>query len=175
MAFIALIAFILVPIVEIAVFIEVGGRIGMWSTIGIVILTAIIGTALLRHQGLSVLFRIQENLQANRMPVQELFDGVCLVVAGALLLTPGFVTDAVGFALFVAPFRRWLAGEIGKRVMARAEVHYTSQTYSTGPGAGPHPDGPVIDGEFRDVTDEDSKAPPGHQLGGDKPKGGNGG
>jgi len=172
MAFIVLLAFILVPIVEISVFIEVGGRIGMWSTIGIVILTAVIGTAMLRQQGLSVLFRIQENLQANRMPVQELFDGVCLVIAGALLLTPGFVTDAIGFALFVPPFRRWLAGEIGKRVMARAEVHYTHQTYSTGPGPRPQPGGPVIDGEFRDVTDEDLETPPDHRLGGGTPKDG---
>jgi UPF0716 family protein affecting phage T7 exclusion len=108
MAFFLLIAFIAVPIVEIAVFIEVGGRIGVWSTVGVVILTAVMGTALLRQQGLSVLFRIQENLEANRMPVQELFDGVCLVLAGALLLTPGFVTDAIGFLLFVPPFRRWL-------------------------------------------------------------------
>ena len=72
MAFILLIAFITVPIVEIAVFIEVGGLIGLWPTIGIVILTAVIGTAMLRQQGLSVLFRIQENLEANRIPVQEL-------------------------------------------------------------------------------------------------------
>jgi len=175
MAFILLLAFILVPIVEIAVFIEVGGRIGMWSTIGIVILTAVIGTALLRQQGLSVLFRIQENLQANRMPVQELFDGVCLVIAGALLLTPGFVTDAIGFALFVAPFRRWLSGEIGKRVMARAEVHYTHQSYSAGPGNRSHPNGPVIDGEFRDVTDEDTETPPDHRLDGTAPKDGKSG
>ena len=97
MAFLLLIAFIATPIIEIAVFIEVGGRIGLWSTIGIVILTAVIGTAMLRQQGISVLFRIQENLNANRMPVRELFDGVCLVAAGALLLTPGFVTDAIGF------------------------------------------------------------------------------
>ncbi len=115
MAFIALIAFIVVPIVEIAVFIQVGEQIGVWSTIGVVVLTAIIGTAMLRQQGLSVLFRIQENLQANRIPVQELFDGVCLVIAGALLLTPGFVTDTVGFLLFVPPYRHWLAGEIRRQ------------------------------------------------------------
>lgn len=164
MAFILLIAFIAVPIVEIAVFIEVGGRIGMWPTIGIVILTAVIGTAMLRQQGLSVLFRIQENLEANRMPVQELFDGVCLVIAGALLLTPGFVTDSIGFLLFVPPFRRWLASEIGRRVVARADVRYTHHTYSAHgghpghgrPGAGA---GPVIDGEYQDVTDDDKDAP----------------
>lgn len=175
MAFFLLIAFIAVPIVEIAVFIEVGGCIGVWSTVGVVILTAVMGTALLRQQGLSVLFRIQENLEANRMPVQELFDGVCLVLAGALLLTPGFVTDAIGFLLFVPPFRRWLAGEIGKRVMARADVRYTSQTYNEAPGAGPgqgsYGPGPVIDGEFQDVTDTDEDSvPPDHRLANGKPE-----
>lgn len=175
MAFIALIAFIAVPIIEIAVFIEVGGRIGMWSTVGIVILTAMLGTALLRQQGLSVLFRIQENLRANRMPVQELFDGVCLVLAGALLLTPGFVTDAVGFLLFVAPFRRWLAGVIAKRVIAGADVRYTSQTYTSSNGP-EHPgrsdpfqsSGPVIDGEYDDITngEEDGAVPPKRRIDG---------
>lgn len=179
MAFIALIAFIVVPIVEIAVFIQVGEQIGVWSTIGVVVLTAIIGTAMLRQQGLSVLFRIQENLQANRIPVQELFDGVCLVIAGALLLTPGFVTDTVGFLLFVPPYRHWLAGEIGKRVIANANVRYTRQTYSTGPddpfgqgsgnqqgNPGRRPGGgPVIDGDYQDVTDQTAgPADPDHQI-----------
>jgi UPF0716 protein FxsA len=182
MAFIALFAFIAVPIIEIAVFIEVGGRIGMWSTIGVVILTAMLGTALLRQQGLSVLFRIQENLQANRIPVQELFDGVCLVLAGALLLTPGFVTDGIGFLLFVAPFRRWLAGTIGRRVMARADVRYSGQTYTSSAGPGgpgdtdqPRPfqgGGPVIDGEYDDITrSNDDSAAPTTQLNDDRGKG----
>ncbi|MBO6947757.1 MAG: FxsA family protein [Rhodospirillales bacterium] len=176
MAFILLIAFIAVPIIEISVFIEVGGRIGLWPTIGIVILTAVIGTAMLRQQGLSVLFRIQQNLEANRMPVQELFDGVCLVIAGVLLLTPGFVTDSVGFLLFVPPFRRWLASEVGRRVVARADVHYTHQSYSTHgghPGQGRHGTGPgggpVIDGEYQDVTGDDD-APAKQRLDHDDPE-----
>ena len=125
MAFLLLIAFIATPIIEIAVFIEVGGRIGLWSTIGIVILTAVIGTAMLRQQGISVLFRIQENLNANRMPLRELFDGVCLVAAGALLLTPGFVTD-----------------------------HIRTQEMRNDGQNPAGPDGTVIDGEFEDVTPE---------------------
>lgn len=149
MAFLILIAFITVPIVEIAVFIEVGGRIGLWSTIGIVVLTAILGTALLRQQGLSVLFRIQENIEAQRVPIQELFDGLCLVVAGALLLTPGFVTDAIGFMLFVPPFRRYLAGVIAVRFLSRADVQY----HTTSRASPQRPDGgTVIDGDFEDIT-----------------------
>ena len=158
MAFLILIAFISVPIVEIAVFIEVGSQLGLWPTIGIVVLTAVIGTALLRQQGLSVLFRIQENLQANRIPVQELFDGVCLVIAGALLLTPGFVTDSIGFLLFIAPLRRTMAAHIGRRFMAKADVRFHHQGQSQNPDmqAGPAGAGPVIDGEFEEVDPPDN-------------------
>ena len=105
MALLILLLFIAVPVIEIALFIQVGGVIGLWSTIGVVILTAMLGTALLRHQGLDTLRRVQESLAENRMPVVEMFDGLCLVMAGALLLTPGFMTDAFGFLLFVPPFR----------------------------------------------------------------------
>lgn len=159
MAFLILIAFIAVPIIEIAVFIEVGGQIGLWSTIGVVIMTAVIGTALLRQQGLSVLFRIQENIEAKRVPIQELFDGLCLVIAGALLLTPGFVTDAIGFSLFVPPFRRYLAAIVAARVISRADVHY-----HTSSGARPYHSegGDIIDGDFEDVTPDaqSNKTPP---------------
>lgn len=163
MGFLLLIAFIAVPIIEIAVFIEVGGWIGLWPTIGIVILTAVIGTGLLRQQGISILFRIQENLQANKLPVRELFDGVCLVIAGAFLLTPGFVTDSLGFALFVPPIRQSIAGWLGQKIVARADVrfHPGQGGPQTGPGAGPRqPRGNnIIDGEYEDVTEEEKKAP----------------
>lgn len=167
MGFLILIAFIAIPIVEIAVFIEVGGWLGLWPTIGIVILTAVIGTSLLRQQGISILFRIQENLQANKLPVRELFDGVCLVIAGAFLLTPGFVTDSLGFALFIPPVRHTIAAWLGQKIIARADVRF----HGTPPGAGPH--GParshnddIIDGEFEDVTEQpDTPATPDRQVG----------
>lgn len=166
MAFLFLIAFITVPVVEIAVFIQVGERIGLWPTIAIVILTAIMGTAMLRQQGLSVLFRIQENLAANRIPVQELFDGVCLVIAGALLLTPGFVTDSIGFLLFIAPLRRRLAAEIGKRFVASANVRYASgHQHTSGAHHEPEGRGPIIDGDYQDITrNDDPSDPAGPQI-----------
>jgi UPF0716 protein FxsA len=173
MGFLLLVAFITVPIVEIAVFIEVGGWIGLWPTIGVVILTAVIGTAMLRQQGISVLFRIQENLEANKLPVRELFDGVCLVIAGAFLLTPGFVTDSLGFALFIPPVRQMIAAWIGQKVIARADVRFHSTAHGPGPSPGPGPGrGPakphgddIIDGEYEDVTDEPKQpAPPDQQV-----------
>lgn len=176
MGFLLLITFIAIPIIEIAVFIEVGGWIGLWPTIGIVILTAVIGTGLLRQQGISILFRIQENLEANKLPVRELFDGVCLVIAGAFLLTPGFVTDSLGFALFVPPIRQIIAGWIGQKIVTRANVrfHPGQGGQQSGPDTGPnrhYPNGDdIIDGEYEDVTegDKSSKTPADRQLGNDR-------
>ena len=81
-----------VPIVEIALFIKIGGLIGLWPTIGIVIATALAGAALLRSQGLATLRSARASLAENRFPLDQVFDGLCLAVAGALLLTPGFFT-----------------------------------------------------------------------------------
>ncbi|MEE2699497.1 MAG: FxsA family protein [Pseudomonadota bacterium] len=97
--------FIIVPIVEIILFIIVGDRIGLLATIGVVILTAIIGTFLIRHQGIATIKKAQENLKENIFPVNEVFDGLCILIAGALLLTPGFFTDAIGFSLFIPSLR----------------------------------------------------------------------
>ena len=103
----ALIPFLLlvVPVVEIAVFITVGQMIGLWPTVGCIILTAIIGSMLLRSQGISTLNRIKAEIDAKRVPGKELVSGVMIAIAGVLLLTPGFVTDTLGFLLFVPKVR----------------------------------------------------------------------
>lgn len=155
MAVILLVAFIAVPVIEIAAFIEVGGWIGLWPTIGVVIATAVAGSALLRRQGLSVLRRFRESLLRNEMPVAELFDGLCLLVAGAFLLTPGFFTDLAGFALMIPPFRQWVArGLLG--VLVR-RGHVVAGVGGRDPGVRPSAPGaesgagPVIDGEFEEI------------------------
>ena len=101
----ALIPFLLlaIPILEIAVFILVGNAIGLWPTLGLVILTAVIGSILLKQQGLWTLARSQAEIGAGRVPGRDLVSGVMIAMAGVLLLTPGLVTDALGFLLFV-PF-----------------------------------------------------------------------
>ena len=123
MAALIFLAFIIVPIAEIAIFIGVGGAIGLWNTIALIVLTAIAGTALLRAQGLSTLRRAQESFARHVFPINELFDGLCLLIAGAMLLTPGFATDTAGLALFVpwirAALRRALLGYLGTREGAR--------------------------------------------------------
>ena len=106
MAPIILLAFILVPIAEIAVFIQAGELIGLWPTIAAVILTAIIGTAMLRQQGIATLMRLRATVDRGEMPLREVFDGACLLIAGVLLLTPGFLTDGcsrVAISRFTAP------------------------------------------------------------------------
>ena len=94
-------AFIAIPLIEIAVFIHVGDLIGLWWTLAVVIATALGGTAMLRNQGVAVLYRAKKHLEKGIMPIREAFDGLCLLIAGALLLTPGFVTDIFGGLLFL--------------------------------------------------------------------------
>ncbi len=107
-----LVLFVVVPIVEIYFLIKVGSLIGVIPTILIVIATAVLGTALLRQQGLATLRRYQQSVASGRLPAQEMVEGLALVFGGALLLTPGFVTDAIGFLCLIPVTRqaviRWL-------------------------------------------------------------------
>lgn len=96
--------------------IEVGGYIGALNTALLVVLTAVIGSLMLRRQGLATFFRARERIDSGQIPLQEMMEGICLAVGGALLVTPGFVTDAVGFVLLMPPTRRWLAASLGKRL-----------------------------------------------------------
>jgi UPF0716 protein FxsA len=153
--------FIAVPVIEIGVFIQVGGLIGLWPTLAIVLLTAVAGTALLKQQGLATMRRAQDSMNRGEMPLREVFDGACLLFAGALLLTPGFVTDAAGLALFLPPVRDALRRTIVPALVKRGTMHY-SATYTDASGRRHHreggngpfgPGGPTeIDGDYRDVT-----------------------
>ena len=105
-----LILFLLTPLAEMYILIEVGAGIGAWPTIGLVVLTAVLGVALLKRQGFRTLLRAQARLAGGELPARELAEGMLLAIAGAVLVTPGFVTDAVGFALLVPSTRGWLAG-----------------------------------------------------------------
>jgi len=99
--------------------IEVAGYIDTWPTILLVMLTAVIGVALLKRQGLSTLTRGVTRLNAGQIPAMEMAEGILLAVAGALLVTPGFITDLVGFTLLFPPSRMAIA----KRLLQRVEVH----------------------------------------------------
>ena len=124
-------ALMIVPLIEIGLFIEIGGRIGLWPTILIVIATALLGSVLLRSQGLDALRRIQNSLspKGDGDPVTPLAHGAMILVAGVVLLTPGFFTDVIGFALLVPAVRSCVIREVGARVRLSAQVR--TQTYGT--------------------------------------------
>jgi UPF0716 protein FxsA len=115
-----LIAFIAIPVIEIGVLIQVGGIIGTLPTLAIIILTAISGAYLVRAQGLATAQSAQRTLSKGQVPLAEVFDGVCLFASGLLLLTPGFVTDAVGGVLLIPVFRHWLRGVLVSRLLDTA-------------------------------------------------------
>ncbi|GAB2186362.1 FxsA family protein [Roseibium sp. LAB1] len=111
-------AILLLPLIEIAMFIWVGGLIGVFPTILLTVITALAGTLMLRQQGLSLLMRMQTELDAGRTPGNEVMQGAMIVLASILLLIPGFVTDAIGLLLFIPPVREALA----RFIIARSNV-----------------------------------------------------
>lgn len=111
-----LLLFIALPILEMWVLITVGRHIGALPTIGLVLLTAVVGVALLRRQGLSTVMRAQQKMQSGEVPVREMVEGIFLAAGGVLLLTPGFITDALGFACLIPGLRQGLLGFILRRV-----------------------------------------------------------
>ena len=133
---------------------------------GVVVLTAFIGTGLLRQQGLATLAKVQASLEQNRLPMEEVFDGLCLLVAGALLLTPGFFTDAVGFLLFVPAFRRVLRFNLARFMAARGHIDIHASGFPRHPGTGPGTETGVetiIDGEYTDLSPETEEPDPDEQ------------
>jgi UPF0716 protein FxsA len=99
---------IVLPIAEIALLLKVGAGFGLANTLGFVIFTAVLGAYLVRQQGISTLIRVRQEADAGRMPATEMAEGVLLLISGAVLLTPGFITDAMGFALLIPVVRRSL-------------------------------------------------------------------
>lgn len=152
-------AFIAVPLIEITLFIQIGGLIGLGWTLAIVVLTAVLGTYLMRAQGALAMSQIKASFSDVRDPTEPLVHGAMILFAGALLLTPGFFTDAVGFSLLVPQIRQ----AVFKAVRARVNV----QTFSSGPGADPRQrqgkgptrpvHGDVIEGEYHELPEGDDK------------------
>jgi len=158
--------FIVMPIVEMTILIKVGTVIGALNTIGLVLLTAVIGAALLRQQGLATLLKANQRLNSGELPAKEVAEGLILAVGGALLLTPGFVTDTIGFLCLIPGTRHWFAAQALKRmVVAGQSGSFTFTAGRQGPFGGR--EGPfgrqnpfdrnddIIEGEYRDETERD--------------------
>lgn len=108
--------FVGIPLIELVLLIEIGQRIGTLPTIAIIVVTGILGATLARQQGLSVLGQLQSEMAEGRMPAVPLVDGVLVLVAAAVLLTPGLLTDAVGFTLLVPAVRGWIRAKLVARI-----------------------------------------------------------
>ncbi|CAA0115153.1 FxsA family protein [Zhongshania aliphaticivorans] len=115
--------FIGLPIIEMWLLIKVGTVIGAFPTIAMVAATAVIGAALLKQQGIDTLTRAQQRLNSGQVPATEILEGLMLAVGGALLLTPGFVTDAIGFVCLIAPLRRLLIAALIKRGVMQVQMN----------------------------------------------------
>jgi len=148
-----LIAFIAVPMIEIALFIQVGGFIGIWWTLLIVLTTAVAGSYLVRNQGLRELANLQRSFSELDDPTEPLANGAMILFAGALLLTPGFFTDAVGLSFLVPSVRR------AAFVWAKSNIKvHNFEMGQQGPAPGQPPSGDrVIDAEYEDVTPQKNR------------------
>jgi len=134
--------FLIIPIIEVYILIQVGSVIGAGWTILLVVLTAVIGVKLLRQQGISTLMRANQAMSQGQIPAMEMMEGLLLAVGGALLITPGFFTDMIGF-LCLLPFTRQL---IIKRLLLNSSIQATYKAHSN---AEPNTDKHTIEGEYR--------------------------
>jgi len=157
--------FVVTPIVELAVIVQVAGSTGVMNTIGLLVLVSLVGAWLVRREGLGILRRAQAELAKGRMPGRELVDGLLVLLAGALMLTPGFVTDAVGLALLLPPVRAVLRLVATRRLSRSVDAGRTRWTsgmrserggFTTGPSGGP-----ILDADsWEDGADGHRRLPP---------------
>ncbi len=127
--FILFLVFVVTPIVELAVIVQVAGSAGVLNTIGLLVLVSVVGAWLVRREGLGILRRAQREAAAGRIPGREIIDGLLVLGAGALMLTPGFVTDAVGLALLFPPTRALVRAVATRRLTRSTANGGTTFTY----------------------------------------------
>lgn len=133
--------FVALPIIEIALFVQIGGLIGVWAVLGLVILAAVLGMAVIRSQGAHAWAEAQRSLAQLRDPSRPLAHGMMLMIAGLLLIVPGFFTDAVALLLLIPPIRNLIIRRTGRRMQIRT-VHMAREAHRP-----PYADG-VIDADY---------------------------
>jgi len=143
-----------IPVIEIGLFIQVGGWLGLWPTLAIVILTAFIGSNLLRQQGLATLGRLQGSVSKGENPMDPIAHAAMILVSGVLLLTPGFFTDAIGFALLLPPVRKAVIKRGAARILQSNTVVFSNMSQSR-PNTTNRTD--TLDGEFEVLDDTPEK------------------
>ena len=141
--------FIAVPIIEIALFIQIGGFLGFWVTMLIVILTAIIGTRLVKSQGLNAIKDVQSSFINGGNTANSLINGALILVAGVLLLTPGFFTDFIGLTFLIPSTRSWWI-KFGKKYF-KTRVHFNAGSYQESQAESTSTQQDIIDAEYTDL------------------------
>ena len=171
MRLMAFLIFIAVPLAELALLIKIGDMIGVLPTVALVIVTAVIGVSLLRIQGLTVLQNARVSIDAGRPPIESVVDGVLLLIAGAVLLTPGLITDAIGFLLLIPAIRRSIGEFAFAKLINVGSINVSgfppqgdAGRHGT-PGGNPKQPGrrdagKTIEGEFSHVDDEPAEDKP---------------
>ena len=145
MFFYLLIIFIILPIIEISIFIQVGGFVGTFNTILIIFLTAAVGVYFVRQQGFRTFQKIAVELQNQQIPVQGMFDGLVILISGILLVTPGFLTDIIGFLGLIPQTRVFLLGIIKNLFLQNAHTQYKKDVDET------------IDGDFIEIEEDNEE------------------
>jgi UPF0716 protein FxsA len=147
--------FVALPILDIVSLIKAGELWGFWPTVGVVLAAGLLGTTIVRHQGLSIGRQVQRSLNAGRLPVIEAFDGACVLVAGTLLLFPGLASDVLALLLLLPPVRALLRRTIAWRLRRNGEVLVWTRGFPGDPAGRSPPasniGGAVIEGEFESV------------------------
>lgn len=157
--------FVAIPVAELVVLLKVGTMIGVLKTVALVFLTAILGAWLLKQQGLATLLRARERMNSGELPAQQVAEGLILAAGGAMLLTPGFITDFFGFMCLLPFTRQWLVAKAIKKltiVGSASSFAFTGQSGTQSDGHAPFgrqkpfdrdAGGEIIEGEYRDETE----------------------
>lgn len=163
MGLIVLLGILALPLVEIAVFVVAGDAVGLWATLALVALAAVVGLGVVRHPGVATLANARRAAAAGQPPAAALFDGLCILVAGFLLILPGFVSDAIGLALLLAPMRRVLGLALWALLARHGTIVAGGGRDGAGPRGGPHGTpaggGPTIDADAWEVEPDPAADP----------------
>ena len=133
---------------ELFVLIHVGAAIGAWPTIGLTILTAVVGASLVRSQGLQTVFKAQQKIEEGQVPAQQVAEGILLMISGACLIMPGFITDFIGMVILIPPVRAYLAQRLLNSNYAAFSTVNGQQTHQSG--------GNTYDGEYQRKDHDDN-------------------
>ena len=145
--------FIVIPLIEVMLFITIGKYIGLWNTIIIIIITGIIGAILVKSQGITILNKALEEIKSNKIPILSIFEGIAILIAGAFLLTPGFLTDTLGCILLIPKTRNLIISYITTHLKKRT-VYKEKSTY--------YPDeedkkNKIFEGDYEEIDDNKKK------------------